>query len=98
MECPRRFEEFWTESRQAMAVTGDWTVIVALAEDLGLAPDSPTPVSGQRYAIALWGDVLDAYLRLRQAGSGHWASVDRFCVEKDQPAERSTSSIPAERD
>jgi hypothetical protein len=90
----RKIEEFWTESRKAIAITGEWPVIVALAEDLGLAPDSPIPVSGQRYSIALWGDVLEAYLRLRAAGSGHWVSAARDCPSKRLPPEDSQPVAP----
>jgi hypothetical protein len=59
--------EYWTDSRAAVVLTADAEVISHLVDELGLSPESPVNVRRRQYALALWGEELATYLRLRNA-------------------------------
>lgn len=61
--------EHWTESQQALVVTGSREVLDDLLVRLGLVDTSLVQVARSRYALALWGDRLPGYLVWRRSAT-----------------------------
>jgi hypothetical protein len=57
-------EEHWTVSRAGLVVVGHPASIKALATKLKLSEEAPVEMTAARWALALWGELLDAYTRL----------------------------------
>ena len=60
-----QLQEHWTDRRSAVVVTGGSAEIDRLLLELDICGDRPVNVSGNNLALALWGEELQAYLRLR---------------------------------
>jgi hypothetical protein len=59
--------EYWTESRDALVLTGEKVEVTCVAAVLGVSLDNVTDVGPSKVALALWGADLRAYLRSEAA-------------------------------
>jgi hypothetical protein len=59
--------EFWTDTRCALVLSGDPSLISAIADGLGLPRTVLVRVSPRRSGLALWGEALDCYRAYRSA-------------------------------
>ncbi|HLT21148.1 MAG TPA: hypothetical protein VKZ96_16965 [Thermomicrobiales bacterium] len=67
--CGEQPSEYWTASGRGLILTGQRERIFAIAERLGLGPDAPVEVSGPVWALALWDEVTERYVREFRPGA-----------------------------